>query len=183
MRPTRVQRWALRQVWRGRLSAAAHTLQGAPAAPLTRAVWRSARWLFPRAETGLATTTSVEADFGPELEVAAAHGAAGGGQAGVTAATVVATIRSAARVSAPGPSGLRMERLWALAEGSRDALVGVVRLLASDATTSVVPAVSIHALAEAALLLLVKLGAPDADGVPKLRPIGMLETLRKLVAG
>jgi len=74
----RVQRRALRQVWRGRLSAATRTLQGAPAAPHTRAAWRVAQRLFPRAAPGLATTASVEAEFGPELDAAAAHGAAGG---------------------------------------------------------------------------------------------------------
>jgi len=41
----------------------------------------------------------------------------------------------------------------------------------------------IPTLSGAELLLLVKPGAPDADGVPKRRPIGMPETLRKLVAG
>ena len=183
LRLTRVQRRALRQVWRGRLSAAARTLQGAPAAPHTCAVWRAAQRLFPRAAPGLATTASVEAEFGPELDVAAAQGAAGGAPSGLSAATVVSTIRSAARGSAPGPSGLRMEHLWALAEDGREAQVGVVQLLASDAATSVVPAAASHALAGAELLLLVKQGTPDADGVPKLRPIGMPETLRKLVAG
>jgi len=70
-----------------------------------------------------------------------------------------------------------------LAEDGRDALVGVVRLLATEAATTMVPAVASHALAGAELLLLVKPGAPDADGVPRLRPIGMPETLRKLIAG
>jgi len=170
-------------VWRGRLSAAARTLQGAPVAPHTGAVWQAARRLFPRASPGLATTESVAAEFGPELDAAAAHGVAAGAPLGLSAATVVGTIRSAARGSAPGPSGLRMEHLWALAEDGRDALVGVVRLLATAAATTVVPAVASHALAGAELLLLVKPGAPDADGVPRLRPIGMPETLRKLVAG
>eukprot|EP00168_Porphyra_purpurea_P017444 TRINITY_DN603_c0_g1_i4.p6 TRINITY_DN603_c0_g1~~TRINITY_DN603_c0_g1_i4.p6 ORF type:complete len:190 (-),score=35.40 TRINITY_DN603_c0_g1_i4:2496-3065(-) len=180
---TRVQRRALRQVWRGRLSAAARTLQSAPVAPHTGAVWRAAQRLFPRATPELTTTASVEAEFGPELDVAAAHGRTARAPSGLTAATVVATIRSAARGSAPGPSGFRMEHLWALAEDGRDELVGVVRLLATDAATSVVPAVASHALAGAEHLLLVKPGEPDADGVPRLRPIGMPETVRKLVAG
>jgi len=76
-----------------------------------------------------------------------------------------------------------MEHLWALAEDGRDALVVVVRLLATEAATMVAPAVSSHALAGVELLLLVKPGAPDADGVPRLRSIGMPETIRKLVAG
>ena len=183
LRLTLVQRRALRQVWRGRLSAAARTLQGAPVAPRNAAVWHATQRLFPRAAPGLATTESVEAEFGPELAVVAAHGAARGAPSGLSAATVVAAIRSAARGSAPGPSGLRMEHLWELAEDGRDALVAVVRLLASDAGTSAVPAVASHALSGAELLLLVKPRAPDVDGVPKLRPIGMPETLRKLVAG
>jgi len=142
----RVQRRALRQVWRGRLSAAARTLKGAPVAPHNAAVWHAAQRLFPRAAPGLAATESVEAEFGPELAVVAAHGAARGAPSGLSAATVVAVIRSAARGSAPGPSGLRMEHLWVLAEDGRDALVAVVRLLASDAATSAVPAVASHAL-------------------------------------
>jgi len=74
----------------------------------------------------------------------------------LSAATVVSTIRSAARGSAPGHSSLRMEHLWALAEDGRHALVGVVQLLASDVATSLVPTVAGHALAGAELPLLVK---------------------------
>jgi len=133
--------------------------------------------------SGLATTASLEAAFGPELAAAVAHGTAAASPLGLSAETVVATIRSAARGSAPGPSGLRMGHLWALAEDGHNALVGVVRLLATDAATTVVPAVASHALAGAEFLLLVKPEASDADGVPRLRPIGMPETIRKLVAG
>lgn len=74
-----------------------------------------------------------------------------------------------------------MEHLWALCPRGQ-ALVAVVRLLASPAAVDGVPVVATHALAGANLLQLVKPGTPDAAGIPPLRPIGMPETMRKLVA-
>jgi len=124
-------------------------------APRTAAVFRAAQRLVPPATPGLATTASIEAEFGEELAVAAAHGEAAWELRGGSAATVVATIRSAAPGSAPGPSGLRMEHLWALAADGRDELVSVVQLLAADAATTEVPASASQALAGAELLLLV----------------------------
>ena len=152
-------------------------------APHTPAVWLAAQQLFPCVTSGLATTASVEAAFGPELAAAAAHGTAAAAPLGLSAERVVATIRSAARGSAPGPSGLRIEHLCALAKDGRNALVGVVRLLSTDAATTVVPTVASHALVGAELLLLFKPGASAVDGVPRLRPIGMPETIRKLAVG
>eukprot|EP00168_Porphyra_purpurea_P001492 TRINITY_DN1180_c0_g1_i22.p1 TRINITY_DN1180_c0_g1~~TRINITY_DN1180_c0_g1_i22.p1 ORF type:complete len:360 (+),score=44.92 TRINITY_DN1180_c0_g1_i22:288-1367(+) len=129
----RVQRRALRQVWRGRLSAAARTRQGAPVAPHTAAVLRAGQRLFLRATPELAATATVVSEFGSELSVAAAHGRTTGLLQSLSAATIVTTIWSATRGSAPGPSGLRKEHLWAFGggwtrrAGGCDAAAGVRR--------------------------------------------------------
>jgi len=123
------------------------------------------------------------AAFPAELEAAKAFGAARAGTETrrLAAETVFATIRLEARGKALGPSGLRMEHLWALTLAGRDALVRVFQLLSSaDGFDQVLP-VARRALGAANLLLLVKPGGVDAAGVPGLRPIGMPETIRKLV--
>jgi len=75
-----------------------------------------------------------------------------------------------------------MEHLRALGDEGQAALAGVVHLLAGEAAVRLVPAVAAHALAGADLLLLCKPGGTDVDGLPRLRPIGMPEVLRKLAA-
>jgi len=57
-------------------------------------------------------------------------------------------------------------------EGQAD-VAAVVRLLAGEAAVSRVPPLAAHALAGANLLLLCKPGGVNADGLPRLRPIGM----------
>jgi len=166
----------------GRLSAAMRALRGTPTAPGTPATWRTAGALFPPAISATATMASVEAAFPAELAKAAAFGAAAAAAPALSAATVTAAIRSLGRDTAPGPSGLRPEHLWALPAAGRDALVSVVRLLAAADTVAALPAPAAYALAGADPLLLVKPGGPGADGHHKLRPIGMPEVIQKLVA-
>lgn len=74
-----------------------------------------------------------------------------------------------------------MEHLWALDDRSRDRLVDVLLLLASDAAVGVVPPLATHALSGANLLLLVEPGARDAAGLPPLRPTRMPDTLGSLI--
>jgi len=138
---------------------------------------------FPAATPELATADSLAAALPTELAAAKAFGAArvGPEPRQLSAETVVATIRSVARGKAPGPSGLQMEHLWALMSAGRDALVRVVQLLSSADSVDQVPPVARRALGAANLLLLVKSGGVDAAGVPGLRPIGIPETIRKLI--
>lgn len=179
---TPAQRRALRQARHGRLSAAARTLLSEPPAPRTPAVWAKAQRLFPPATPDLATAASVEEAFADELTDLAATADRLAVPRTVSRDTVTLAIRAAPRGSSPGPSGLRVEHLWALAAGGREALVGVLLLLTGEAAVSRVPPVARAALAGADLLLLRKPGGLAADGLPKLRPIGMPEALRKLAA-
>ena len=181
-RLTAAQRRALRQLRSGRLSAAARSLLAEPPAPKSPAVWRKACALFARAAPGLATAASVAAAFPADLEAAEAAAAASPAPAALSRAAVEAAIRSAGPGKSPGPSGLRVEHLWALAADGQDALVEVLLLLAGGPALPRVPAVATRALAGADLVLLTKPGGMQADGLPGLRPIGMPETLRKLVA-
>eukprot|EP00168_Porphyra_purpurea_P007278 TRINITY_DN1905_c0_g1_i1.p1 TRINITY_DN1905_c0_g1~~TRINITY_DN1905_c0_g1_i1.p1 ORF type:complete len:559 (+),score=61.63 TRINITY_DN1905_c0_g1_i1:580-2256(+) len=182
------QRRALRRLARGQVGGCMQTLTGDAVAAESDAVLHKARGLFPPATPDLATAESVAATFRDGLAAATAFGEAEA-IAPATAvvppaldsATIVAAIRSAARGKAPGPSGLRMEHLWALHPAGRDALVRVVQLLASAAAVDKLPPVVRRMLASGNLLLLVKKGGVDEAGVPGLRPIGMPETLRKLV--
>jgi len=166
----------------GRLSAAARALRADPPAPQTPAVERKARGLLPPAAPDLATPASIEAGFPAELARAAEHGRRSAVRAAVPWDAAVLAIRTAPRGSSPGPSGTRMEHLWALGEEGRDALVSVVLLLTGATATTRVPAAVTHALAGADLLLLSKPGGVREDGLPGLRPIGMPEALRKLAA-
>jgi len=75
-----------------------------------------------------------------------------------------------------------MNHLRALGDEGQAALAGVVHLLAGEAAVWLVPAVPAHALAGADLLLLCKPGREGVDCLPRLRPIGMPEVLRKLAA-
>ncbi|KAK1867171.1 hypothetical protein I4F81_009680 [Pyropia yezoensis] len=181
-RPTAAQRRALRQVRSGRLSAAARSLLAAPAAAKTPAVWAKACRLFPPAAPELTAAASVAAAFPAELVAAEAAATDAPAPATLSRAAVETAIRSAAAGKAPGPSGLRTEHLWALAPDGQDVLVEVLLLLAGDHAAVRVPAVAARALAGADLVLLTKSGGLQADGLPGLRPIGMPETLRKLVA-
>ncbi|GAB0498621.1 hypothetical protein MMPV_009967 [Pyropia vietnamensis] len=181
-RPSAAQRRALRQVRCGRLSAAARSLLAAPAAAKTPAVWAKACALFPPASPAMATARAVAAAFPAELEAAEAAATATPAPSSLPRAAVETAIRSAAAGKAPGPSGLRTEHLWALASDGQDALVEVLLFLAGPNAAARVPAVAARALAGADLVLLTKSGGPQADGLPGLRPIGMPETLRKLVA-
>ncbi|GAB0498702.1 hypothetical protein MMPV_010049 [Pyropia vietnamensis] len=181
-RATSAQRRALRQARHGRLSAAARTLLSEPPAPRTPAVWAKAQQLFSPSSPDLATAASVEAAFPDELAALAAAAGQLAVPRTVSRDTVTLAIRAAPRGSSPGPSGLRVEHPWALAEGGREALVGVVLLLTGEAAVTRVPSVARTALAGADLLLLRKPGGLAADGLPKLRPIGMPEALRKLAA-
>ncbi|GAB0497407.1 hypothetical protein MMPV_008739 [Pyropia vietnamensis] len=181
-RATSAQRRALRQARHGRLSAAARTLLSEPPAPRTPAVWAKAQQLFPPSSPDLATAASVEAAFPDELAALAAAAGQLAVPRTVSRDTVTLAIRAAPRGSSPGLSGLRVEHLWALAEGGGEALVGVVLLLTGEAAVTRVPSVARTALAGTDLLLLRKPGGLAADGLPKLRPIGMPETLRKLAA-
>jgi len=176
------QRRALRQVAAGRLSAAARSLVAEEAAPQTGAAWAKAQALFPPATPTLATRATVQAAFPAELAEAAAFGARRAAAPGVTRAGVAAVVREAPRGKAPGPSGLRVEHLWALDAAGRDALGGVLVLLAGPAGAARMPACASRALAGTDLLLLRKPGGVQADGLPRLRPIGMPEVLRKLAA-
>ena len=179
---TTEQRRALRLVLAGRLSAPARALTAAPVAPRTPAVWTKALGLFPPARPGLATTSTVEAEFPAALAAAAAFSQTHGVPTALPRAAADEAIRRAPRGSAPGISGLRMEHLRALGDEGQAALAGVVILLAGEAAVRLVPAVAAHALAGAELLLLCTPGGDDVDGLPWLRPIGMPEVLRKLAA-
>jgi len=75
-----------------------------------------------------------------------------------------------------------MEHLRALGDAGQAALAGVIRLLAGAEAVRLVPPLATHALAGADLLLLCKPGGPDDDGLPRPRPIGMPDVLRKLAA-
>ncbi|GAB0497434.1 hypothetical protein MMPV_008767 [Pyropia vietnamensis] len=158
---TSAQRRALRQARHGRLSAAARTLLSEPPAPRTPAVWAKAQQLFPPSSPDLATAASVEAAFPDELAALAAAAGQLAVPRTVSRDTVTLAIRAA-------PRG--------------EALVGVVLLLTGEAAVTRVPSVARTALAGADLLLLRKPGGLAADGLPKLRPIGMPEALRKLAA-
>jgi len=166
----------------GRLSAAARTLVAEEAAPQTGAAWATASALFPPATPTLAAPATVHAAISAELEEAAAFGARRGAPPGVTCDGVAAVVREAPRGKAPGPSGLRVEHLWALDAAGRDALGGVLVLLDGPAAASSLPACASRALAGTDLLLLRTPGGVQADGLPRLRPIRMTEVLRKLDA-
>jgi len=178
-RLTPAQRRALRQAAAGRLSAAALSLLAEPLAPQTWAMWLKALALFPCSSPDLATTASVEEEFEAELKEAEAFGAKASTPKSVTREGVAAAIRSAPRGKAPGPSGLRVEHLWALDAGGRGALVGVVVLLAGPGSARL-PACAAAAHAGTDMMLLRRPGGVGADGLPGLRPIGMPEILRKL---
>jgi len=180
--PTAAQCRALRLVRAGRLGAAARALTAAPVAPRTPAVWAKARALFPPARPGLATATLLETEFPDALTAAAEFGRSAGVPSALPRGSVDAAIRRAPRGSAPGASGLRIEHLRALGEKGQASLIFVVRLLAGDVPVRRVPPIAVHALAGAELLLLCRPGAADDDGLPRLRPIGMPEILRKLAA-
>jgi len=182
-RPTKRQRRALRRLAHGQLWGCVQTLTGQQVAAETNAVRAKTSILFPAATLELATADSQASAFPTELAAAKAFGAARAGTEPrqLAAETVVATIRLAARGKAPGPSGLRMEHLWALTSAGRVALVRVVQLLSSAEGVDQVPPVARRALGAANLLFLVKPGGVDAAGVPGLRPIGMPEIIRKLV--
>jgi len=176
------RRRAVRLARAKRLNAAARALLADPPAPQTPAVGRKARRLFPPPAPDMDTPASIEAGFSAELARAEEHGLRSAVPAAVPWDAAVLATRTAPRGSSPGPSGTRMEHLWALGEEGRDALVGVVLLLTSDAATTRVPAVATHALAGADLLLLAKPGGVREDGLPGLRPIAMPDALRKLAA-
>jgi len=183
--PARVpaaQRRALRLVGAGRLSAAARALTAAPVAPGTPAVWDKARSLFPPARPGPASRAFVEGAFPAELEAEATYGRASGVPRMLLGEAVADAILRAPRGSARGLSGLRMEHLRALGDAGQSALAGVVRLLAGEEAELLISPLAAHALAGADLLLLCKPGGLDVDGLPRLRPIGMPEVLRKLAA-
>jgi len=182
-RPTKRQRRALRRLAHGQLRGCVPTLTGQPVAAGTDEVRAKTGTLFPAAKPELATADSLAAAFPAELEAAKAFGAVRAGTVPrrLAAQSVVATIRSAARGKAPGPAGIRMEHLRALTSAGRDALVRVVLLLSSADGVDQVPLVARRALGAANLLLLVKPGGVDAADVPGLQPIGMPETVRKLV--
>lgn len=129
-RPMFTQRRALRKVRSGRLSAAARSLLADPPAPSTPAVWRKACGLFPPAAPGLATAASVTAAFPADLNAAEAAAATLPAPATLSRGGVEAAIRSAGAGKAPGPSGLWVEHLWAMAPVGQDALIGVLLLLA-----------------------------------------------------
>lgn len=57
----------------------------------------------------------------------------------VSREAVTLAIWSAPRRSAPGPSGLRMEHLWALGDAGCDALVGVISLLVGETSVMWMP--------------------------------------------
>jgi len=181
--PSMRQRRALRRLAHGQLRGCVQTLTGQPVAAETDAVRHKTSTLFPATTPDLATAESLAAAFPDQLAAAKVFGDARAGTAPrqLVAETVGAVIRSAARGKAPGPSGLRSEHIWALSSAGRDALVRVVQLLASGDGVDKVPPVARRALGAATLLLLVKPGGVDAAGVPGLRPIGMTETIRKLV--
>lgn len=181
-RATAAQRRALRQVRCGRLSAAARSLLAPPAPAMTPAVWNKACRLFPLAVPDLAAAASVAATFPSELEAAEAAAIEAPAPSSLSWAAAEKAIRSAAAVEAPGPSGLRVEHLWALALDGRDASSEVLLLLASPNAAARVPAVAARALIGAVFVLLTKAGDPQADRLPGPRPIGMPETLRKIVA-
>ena len=179
-RVTAAQRRALRLVRAGRLSSVVRALTAAPVAPRAPVVCDKARSLFPPARPGLASLKSVERSFPAELEVAASFRRASGVPSVLLREAVGDAIRRATRGSAPGPSGLRMEHLRALGDDRQAALAKFVFLLAGEEAERLVPPLAAHALAGADSLLLCKPGGLDKDGLPRLRPIGMPEVLRKL---
>jgi len=150
-----------------------------PPVPSTRAVWRKANRLFPRGTPDLPTAESVAAAFPEELKEVAAFGERLKAPLKVMREGVAAAIRGAGRGKAPGPSGLRVEHLWALDARERDALVGVVSMRAGKGSVRL-PACTAAAHAGTSLALLRKPGRSGADGLQGLRLIGMPEKLRKL---
>ena len=179
---TAAQSRALPLVRAGRLGAAARALTATPFAPRTPAVWENALALFPPARPGLATAPTLAAAFPAALTAAAEFGRAAGVPTALPRGAVDAAIRRAPRGSAPGPSGLRKEPLRALGEEEQASLGFVVRLRAGGVPVRRVPPLAAQTLAGAELLLLCKPGAADGDGLPRLRPIGRPEILRKLAA-
>ena len=180
--PTRAQRCALKLVRAGRLSAAAQALGSATPAPRTAAVWDKAVALFPPTSSASATPASVAADFSAALAGADDFGKRPIVPRAIPRMTVVDAVPGVPKGSAPGPSGLRPEHLWALSAVGQAALLEVLLLLCGDAAVSRVPAVVRHALAGADHHLLHQAGRVGADGLPRLRHIGMPEVLRNLAA-
>jgi len=156
--PSKRQRRALRRLAHGQLRGCVQTLTGQPAAAETDAVRDKTSTLFPADTPDLATAESLAAALPDQLAAAKAFGDSRAGTAPrqLAAETVGAVIRSAARGKAPGPSGLRMEQMWALSSAGRDALVRFVQLLASGDGVDKVPPEERRALGAATLLLLVK---------------------------
>jgi len=171
------QRRALRLVKAGRLSAAARALTAPPEALRTPAVRDNACGLFPPIRPGLATTSSVEAEFPGPLAAEVELGRSAGVPEALPRETVADAIRRVPRGSAPGPSGHRMEHLRAFGENGQAALAGVVLLLAGSDGARLLTSLAAYALAGADLLLLCKPGGLDVDGLPRLRPIGMPQQL------
>lgn len=174
LRPTRAQRRALRLARAGRLLAAVRALMGSDPAPRTLQVWLRALGLFLRRGTGRCSTSSVEEYFHDELDKVEQWSAmeAEEGEDGVPAEAVEADIRSAPRGSAPGPSGLRVEHLWALDAGGQANLLRLVQWLAGPDAAAALPPVVASELAEAELLLLRQPGDPLTP--PACRPSGRL---------
>jgi len=148
----------------------------------TPAVWDKALRLFPPDAPGLATQATVEAAFPAGLASAAAFGRRSALPSVLPREAVDATIRRAPRGSAPGLSGLRIQHILAVGGEGQGDVAAVVRLLTGEAAVRRVPPLAAHALAGANLLILCKPGRVDADGLPRLRPIGMPAVLRKLAA-
>jgi len=164
-RVTGARRCALRQVAAGRPSAAERSLVVEEAAPQTGAAWANARTQFPRATPALATRALVQASFPAEMAEAAVLGARRGAAPGVTRDGVAAVVREAPRGKAPGPSGIRLEHLWALDAARRDALEGVLVLLAGSEGGWRMPSFAARTLAVTDLLLLHEPVGVRADGL------------------
>jgi len=148
----------------------------------TAAVWEKSRRLFPPARPGLATQASVEAEFPATLAAAVTLGRTAGVADSLPHSAADDAIRRAPRGSALGSSRLRMEHLRALGDAWQAALAGFVRLLAGAEAVRLVRPLAAHAPAGVDFLLLSKPEGPDGDGVPRLRPIGMPDVVRKLAA-
>lgn len=99
----------------------------------TDAVRAKTGTLFSAATTDLATAASLASDFPDQLAASQAFGEACAGTAPrqLSVGSASDTIRTAERGETPGLFGPRMAHLWVLTSAGRDALVRVLKLLAS----------------------------------------------------
>jgi len=152
----------------GDLSRAARVLEGqAPVLPYDASLDQTVSDLFPSADVDLQPEFESFLDR-PEL-------ARFGIDLTMKESDLEDLLRTSRRGRCPGPSGLRTEVLQALSNAGQGALVKILNALFQGAGGTSAPW---NHLRRAQLCLLTK---PDHEAArPRLRPIGMVECLRKL---